>query len=256
MATETPAPTASSEPPRKTLSKTWIIVIVFGALLLCCVVVVVVCTLWWAIFAPTDSKTTPTVRALLTTTPTRPAAPSTRVEPLQTMPPATVPGIATSTSRPPSPTAVPPTVTRTLAPPTATPRPTATATLTPTQTAAPVLINVTVRKYTYQRWGRPDGMDDPKKGCGGYDDRKPVRMLNATVYVENRSGQSMNSWYMWMGKNTGKLAYVCFYSGLAPIAPGQGREITFAGFMEEGESIAYGIVVDDVVGKSNVVYFP
>lgn len=134
-------------------------------------------------------------------------------------------------------------------------RPTATPVPPPPATAGIVL---TIQKYDYAQWGRPAGMDDPTKGCRDFNNAHPMRKLTASLRIENRSGQELREWFVYFYKPDGSPVYTCYqaYEGaLNVIPPGQGRDITFTGYVEPNETVAYGIVRGNI-GNSNRVYFP
>lgn len=119
-------------------------------------------------------------------------------------------------------------------------------------------IQVTVQNSGYEQWGRPAGMDNPQAGCNDFDNSRPVSKFNVSVQVKNNAKKDMASWGMSVIKNDGKEAFVCYYiqdSGFPTIAPGQFANVTFAAFMEKGETAARVIVIDDVVGQSAPINF-
>jgi len=128
-----------------------------------------------------------------------------------------------------------------------------------TSTPAP-LIRVTINKYTYEQWGRPAGMDDPEKGCGNFDDSRPVRVLTVDLHIENVSRQDMKDWSAYFVNPDDDYLYVCYhpYDGkVFPIIPArESRDVAFKVFFEIDDSVAYGFVYDDVVGASALLTFP
>jgi len=134
-------------------------------------------------------------------------------------------------------------------------KPTATSAPAPPASAGIIL---TIQKYDYAQWGRPAGMDDPTKGCRDFNNARPMRKLTASLHIDNRSGQELREWFVYFYKPDGSQVYTCYqaYEGaLNVIPPGQGRDITFTGYVEPHESVAYGIVRGNI-GSSNRVYFP
>jgi len=128
---------------------------------------------------------------------------------------------------------------------------------TPTPTLLTGQIEVVIREYSYSQWGRPAGMDDPKKPCGDFDDRRPVRKLTASLTVYNKSSQSMKRWTAIFVKPNGKRAYTCIqgYETLPAIPPGGSLQVTFSAFIESNEKVAYGVIQDTVLGLSNELAF-
>ena len=129
--------------------------------------------------------------------------------------------------------------------------------ITPTPTMPTDLIEAVVREHSYSQWGRPAGMDDPKKPCGDFDDRRPVRKLTASLTVYNKSDQSMRHWTGIFLKPNGKRAYTCVqgYDTLPVIPPGKSCQVTFSVFIESNETIAYGVISDRDLGTSNTLKF-
>ena len=115
---------------------------------------------------------------------------------------------------------------------------------------------VLTNKVGYVPWGRPAGMSDPKQGCNGFNDGSQVQQAQISVRITNKSSKVMKDFYLFAFKPGGAEAYVCFYNydGAGnEIQPGQARNLTFAAFVENGESIAYFFVEDRELGVSNKV---
>lgn len=104
-------------------------------------------------------------------------------------------------------------------------------------------------------------MTDPSRGCGEFDDRHPVRVLSVDLHIENESTEDMVDWYTYFANPNGDWHYVCYHAydqgGLFPTVPaGKARDVAFKVFFELGDSVAYGIVLDKVVGSSERLSFP
>ena len=111
-------------------------------------------------------------------------------------------------------------------------------------------------KVGYVPWGRPIGMSEPEKGCNAFNDGSPVQQAQISVQIKNKSSKVMKDFYLFAFKPGGAPAYVCYYNydGAGnEIQPGQARNLTFAAFVENGESIAYFFVADKDLGVSNRV---
>jgi S1-C subfamily serine protease len=119
-------------------------------------------------------------------------------------------------------------------------------------------ITVAIQKYDYSQWGRPEGMDDPNKSCGNFNNGRPVKKLTASLRVENKSGQAMNDWWGYFYKANGQAAYTCYQGdSVFPSVPaGKGLDMTFVVYIEPNETVSYGMVVDEIVGTSNRLSFP
>ena len=120
-------------------------------------------------------------------------------------------------------------------------------------------ILATIQKYDYAQWGRPAGMDDPAKGCGSFNDGRPVRKLTASLKIQNKSSKDMTQWFLLVYLPSGARAYTCYYgySGRFPSIPvGQSVEVTFTSFMEPHETIGYAVIMDVEAGSSNRLTFP
>lgn len=183
-----------------------------------------------------------------------PAAPT--PVPTATVPPPTATPEPTATPVPPTPTPPPPTATP--VPPTATRVPPTATRVPPTSTPVAGIV-ATIQKYDYAQWGRPAGMDDPSKGCGNSNNGRPVKKLTASLLIQNKSSKDMNDWYLSVYLPDGRRAYTCYYAyggGMPAAPPGKSVEVTFAAFVELGETVGYAIVTDDEVGKSNRLTFP
>lgn len=128
----------------------------------------------------------------------------------------------------------------------------------PTRAEADTPITLTLQSSGYEKWGRPAGMDNPGAGCGPFNDSRPVTKFTASVNVANNGGKPLENWYLFVFKNSGAEAYVCYYisgHGFPKVEPGQSANITFAAFMEPGETAARLVVVDEEAGQSNAVSF-
>jgi hypothetical protein len=99
-------------------------------------------------------------------------------------------------------------------------------------------------------------MSEPEKGCNSFNDGSPVQQAQISVQITNKSSKVMKDFYLFAFKPGGAPAYVCYYNydGAGnEIQPGQARNLTFAAFVENGESIAYFFVADKELGVSNKV---
>jgi hypothetical protein len=214
---------------------------------------------------PTATAIPPTATALPTSTPL-PTATVTPVPTSTPLPTATAAPVPTSTPLPTAtPTSVPPTSTPTPVPPTATPLPPTATPVPPTPTKVPptatpaASIVVTVQKYDYSQWGRPAGMDDPSKGCGGFNDGHPMRKLTVSLHVENHSSKDMIDWWGFFFLPGGQRAYTCYQgygAGFPSVPAGLSQDVTFSVYIEPSERIAYGVIMDADLGASNPLIFP
>jgi len=121
---------------------------------------------------------------------------------------------------------------------------------------------ITLQSSGYETWGRPAGMDDKAKGCGSFNDARPVSKFNLSMRVTNTTSKdiSANDWYAYMLKGDGKQAYVCYYgytggSAFPSIPAGQSRDVTFVAFIERGEFIRSAYVRAANAGSSNILGF-
>jgi hypothetical protein len=117
-------------------------------------------------------------------------------------------------------------------------------------------IGIVIQSSGYENWGRPAGMDNPNAGCSSFDDSRPVRKFNASLGITNNTARPMSNWYARVFKANGKEAYVCYYgyeNGFPTIAPGQTVNMTFAAFVEGGESVARLWIEDATAGRSSVL---
>lgn len=135
-------------------------------------------------------------------------------------------------------------------------------TSTPTLTIAPVptapRIAISIQKYDYSQWGRPEGMVKPNGICGHFDDGHPVKKLTASLHVVNKSGSAMKDWYGYFYKPDGNKGYTCYqgYDTVPDIPAGGSLDITFSVYIESNEIIDRGYVYDSQVGRSNTLRFP
>ncbi len=116
---------------------------------------------------------------------------------------------------------------------------------------------MTVQTSGYENWGRPTGMDNPAAECSGFDDSRPVSKFNVSLQIKNNGNRNMSDWFLTVIKNNGKAAYVCYYgydNGFPTVAPGQAVNVTFAAFMERGETAAR-IFVTSALGRSGDIRF-
>ena len=115
--------------------------------------------------------------------------------------------------------------------------------------------NIVVSLYRsgYNQWGRPAGMDDPRKGCQGFDDGRPVWQFQAVMKVTNNTKTPMKRWLPLAIKRDGKIAYGCAlaYDKAPVIAPGTSIDITFEYYIEKNDAIASVLVFDLDQGRSN-----
>jgi S1-C subfamily serine protease len=135
------------------------------------------------------------------------------------------------------------------------------AAVRPTSTPPPPkagAITVAIQKYDYSQWDRPEGMDDPNKTCGNFNNSRPVKKLTASLHIENKSSQAMTDWWGYFYKPNGQEAYACYqgYSTFPDIPAGKGLDMIFAVYIEPNETISYGVIVDEIVGTSNRLSFP
>ncbi len=121
---------------------------------------------------------------------------------------------------------------------------------------------VTLQNSGYEQWGRPVGMDNPAAGCGGFRDGSVVSKFNLSVRVTNNRGAPIKAsdWYMVMLKPDGSDAYTCFYGytggqAFPDIPANSARDVTFAGFVERGETVAVAFVITRDGGRSNLLTF-
>jgi hypothetical protein len=121
--------------------------------------------------------------------------------------------------------------------------------------APPSNILLSAYRFGSEQHGRPQGMDTPEAGCGGFDDSRPVKSVQAALKIENKSNKPLEKWYAFFVKSDGKAAYTCFYT-LPVVPPNDVRDVTFQAFVELNETVEYIIVIDDVVGKSNRIPVP
>jgi hypothetical protein len=115
--------------------------------------------------------------------------------------------------------------------------------------------NIVVSLYRsgYSQWGRPAGMDDPRQGCQGFDDSRPVWQFQAVLKVTNNTKYPMKRWLPLAIKRDGKIAYGCAlaYDRAPVIEPGQSIDITFEYYIEKNDAIASVLVFDLEQGRSN-----
>jgi hypothetical protein len=120
----------------------------------------------------------------------------------------------------------------------------------------PGVISMSLYRSGYSQFGRPAGMDDRARGCGGFDDKRPVWQFQAVMKITNRSQQPMKVWYPFFIKPGGSYAYTCYYEYLPEIPPGESRDVTFGAFVELNESIAGIVILDKDLGRSSVLPVP
>ena len=105
-------------------------------------------------------------------------------------------------------------------------------------------------------WGRPIGMTKPQEGCNSFNDKSPVQQVQISVRVTNKSSKVMERWTAGIFKPGGTPAFWCYYTYNAldaRLEPGQAVNVTFAAFIENGESVESIVVYDEVLGVSNRV---
>ncbi len=218
----------------------------------------------------------PTYTPLATHTPqpTYTALPTYTAVPTQTpLPTNTAEPTATYTPQPtPTNTPEPTVTTRPTTVPTAAPKASAVApTMAPpadaTATVAPSTaggIEVTVIRMGYDYWGMPAGMYKPiTTACGPFDDNHRVLRLITALVIKNNSAQTMQvgTWIGQFYKADGSEAFTCHYlygdgSSRPEIPPGESRNVAYIAFVETNERVAYGYIIDKVIGKSNRIDVP
>ena len=120
--------------------------------------------------------------------------------------------------------------------------------------------NIVISLYRsgYAQWGRPAGMDDPRKGCQGFDDGRPVWQFQAVLKVTNNTKTPMQRWAPLAQTRSGKLAFGCAlaYDKSPQLAPGTSGDITVEYYIEKGDAIASLFVFDLDQGRSNRLQTP
>lgn len=125
-------------------------------------------------------------------------------------------------------------------------------------------IKVTFDRAGYDYWGRPSYMLNPNGNCSDSDEKHRVLRLEIALVITNNSPtqtMSVDSWIGQFYKPDGSEAATChwLYRDLKErptIPPGQSAPVTYMAFVELGERVAYGHIIDDVLGKSNKIEVP
>jgi hypothetical protein len=165
-----------------------------------------------------------------------------------------VPGQATVTlapSEPPAPTSAPMAATSVPKP-----KPTLVATVMPSASPAtnastlptqPEVrtgnISVMIQGAGYERWGRPVA----KESCGDFNDNDPMQKFTVSMRVTNHSNASLDKWYATFYVGTSPAYRTCYYGynggqEFPNIPAGESRDVTFAGFVENGQSVTSVVV--------------
>ncbi len=126
------------------------------------------------------------------------------------------------------------------------------------------LIKVMFDRAGYDYWGRPSYMLNPNGSCGDSDDKHRVLRLEIALVITNKSPTQTMTEKSWIGqfyKPDGSEAATChwLYRDLRErptIPPGQSAPVTYMAFVELGERVAYGYIIDNVLGKSNKIEVP
>lgn len=129
--------------------------------------------------------------------------------------------------------------------------------VTPASAAAAQAPGIVISAYHFgsERHGRPQGMDKPQAGCNGFDDSRPVKTVQVSLKIDNKTDKPMKKWYAFFVKSDGKDAYTCFYT-LPSVPAHDTRDVTFQAFIEINENVDYIIVLDADAGKSNKLAVP
>lgn len=101
-------------------------------------------------------------------------------------------------------------------------------------------------------------MADPRRGCEAFDDGHPVWQFQAVMQVTNNTKYPMKRWAPFAVKNNGQPAFGCIqgYGYMPEIPPGGSVDITVDFYVEKNESVAYLIVLDLDLGRSNRLPVP
>lgn len=109
-------------------------------------------------------------------------------------------------------------------------------------------------KVSYVPWGRPIGMVKPGEGCNSFNDGSPVQQAQISVRVTNISNKVMEKWGAIIVKPGNVPAFWCYYAYNeldGRLEPGQSANVTFAAFVENGESVEGLVIFDEALGISN-----
>ncbi len=129
----------------------------------------------------------------------------------------------------------------------------------PSLTKGPVAdVTLSLYRSGYAQWGQPAGMADPRRGCEAFDDGHPVWQFQAVMQVTNNTKYPMKRWAPFAIKNNGQPAFGCLqgYGYMPEIPPGGSVDITVDFYVEKNESVAYLIVLDLDLGRSNRLPVP
>lgn len=115
----------------------------------------------------------------------------------------------------------------------------------------------------YQWWGRPLAMDKIGASCGDFDDRSRTLKLEASFIIENRSTQRLAAadYRVQFYKADHTQVLTCFYlyrgaSEAPTIEPGKFVNITYMGYVEPHERIAYAQLITRQFGRANRIVVP
>lgn len=149
---------------------------------------------------------------------------------------------------------------------------TPTAVARPTRTPRPVVrpqaaittrADLRVDGMGYQWWGRPLAMDKAGASCGEFDDLSRTLKLEASFLIENRSTQALTAsdYRVQFYKTDDTQALTCFYlyrgaSEAPTIKPGESVSITYMGYVEPHERVAYAQLITRPFGRANRIVVP